>query len=107
MNKINEQDIIARIQEPRTRRKAFEDIVNMFGQTLYWQIRRIVTYHEDADDVLQNTFIKAWSNLDKFRGDSKISTWLYRIAYNNNIYMSLISVITPNMTVMGYTLPTL
>lgn len=85
MNKINEQDIIARIQEPCTRRKAFEDIVNMFGQTLYWQIRRIVTYHEDADDVLQNTFIKAWSNLDKFRGDSKISTWLYRIAYNESI----------------------
>ncbi len=83
--KSNEQDIIARIKEPRSRSKAFEEIVNQYGQTLYWQIRRIVTFHEDADDVLQNTFIKAWNNLDKFRGESKISTWLYRIAYNESI----------------------
>jgi len=49
---------------------------------LYWQIRRMVFSHEDANDLLQNTFVKAWLNIDYFRGDAKMSTWLYRIAFN-------------------------
>lgn len=53
--------------------------------SLYWQIRRIVLTHEDADDVLQNTFLKAWNGLDGFHGDAKISTWLSRIAINESL----------------------
>ncbi len=60
----------------------FTKLVNAHKERLYWQIRRIVISHDDADDVLQNTFIKAWTALDTFRGDSQISSWLYRIAQN-------------------------
>lgn len=85
MAKVNEQDIISRLCDEKTRRHAFEDMVNLYSSRLYWQIRRMVTYHEDADDVLQNTFIKAWNAIDNFRGDSKLSTWLYKIAYNETL----------------------
>ena len=57
-------------------------LVESYSERLYWHIRRMVTYHEDADDVLQNTFIKIWKNLDSFRGESQLYTWLYRIATN-------------------------
>lgn len=64
------------------KRKAFEKIVSQFSEQLYWQIRHIVMSHEDSNDVLQNTFIKAWTNIDAFQGNSKIYTWLYRIGVN-------------------------
>ena len=80
-----EKDITARLLDKSTRRKAFEDMVNMFSSRLYWQIRRMLTYHDDTDDVLQNTFIKAWNGMESFRGDSKLSTWLYKIAYNETL----------------------
>lgn len=67
------------------RRRAFESIVNNFSEKLYWQIRHMVLSHDDANDILQNTFIKAWMNLDSFMGYSKISTWLYRIAVNETL----------------------
>lgn len=70
------------LQDPSTQRKAFERIVKAYSEQLYWQIRRMVVSHDDANDLLQNTFIKAWTNLDYFRGDAKLSTWLYRIAFN-------------------------
>ena len=57
-------------------------IVDQYGGPLYWKIRSIVLTHDDADDVLQNTFLKAWKNLPTFEGRSKLSTWLYRIAIN-------------------------
>ncbi len=82
MKQVNEAELISRLRDPQTQRRAFEDVVNLYGQSLYWQIRRMVTYHDDADDVLQNTFVKAWSSLQTFRGDSKLQTWLFRIAYN-------------------------
>lgn len=85
MSNFNEDEIQAKLQDPKTQRQAFEDIVNHYGQQLYWQIRRLVTYHEDADDVLQNTFIKVWTNINSFRGESKLSTWLFKIAYNESI----------------------
>lgn len=66
-------------------RKAFEQIVRQYSESLYWQIRRIVLNHEDANDVLQNTFIKAWTAIDTFQGDAKIGTWLSRIAINESI----------------------
>ena len=78
----NEDDIKERLHDPHTRRRAFEEVVGEFSEQLYWQIRRMVVSHDDANDILQNTFIKAWTNIDYFRGDAKLSTWLYRIALN-------------------------
>lgn len=66
-------------------RKEFKAIVDQYSQPLYWQIRRIVISHEDADDVLQNVFIKVWNNIGDFQNRSKLSTWLYRIAINESL----------------------
>ena len=85
MGKYNEEEILERLREPKTQRKAFEDIVNHYSQSVYWQIRRLVVDHDDADDILQNTFIKAWTNIETFRGECKLSTWLYKIAYNESL----------------------
>ena len=82
MNNYNEKEIIALLKEPTRQREAFECIVKEYSEQLYWQIRRLVFSHDDANDILQNTFIKAWINIDYFRGDAKMSTWLYRIALN-------------------------
>ncbi len=79
---IDENEIKDRLNNPDTRRQTFEEIVNAFSEQLYWQIRRMILSHDDANDILQNTFIKAWTNLDCFRGEAKLSTWLYRIALN-------------------------
>lgn len=70
------------LANPITRERAFAKLVSQYSETLYWKIRRLVLTHDNADDVLQETFIKAWTNLDSFQGKSKISTWLYRIAVN-------------------------
>ena len=59
--------------------------MRQYSEQLYWQVRRIVLTHDDSNDVLQNVFIKAWSHLDSFRNDSKLSTWLYRIAINESL----------------------
>lgn len=82
MNKYNEKETIYRLQDPETRHDAFGEVVRAYSEQLYWQIRRMVFSHEDANDLLQNTFMKAWDNLDCFRGEAKLSTWLYRIAIN-------------------------
>ncbi|UKK52255.1 RNA polymerase sigma factor [Prevotella sp. E13-17] len=82
MEPCNDQQICDLIKESNTRRKGFELMVRQYSEKLYWQIRRIVLIHEDADDVLQNTFIKAWNSLDSFHGDAKLYTWLSRIAIN-------------------------
>ena len=70
------------ILDPTKRRKAFEQAVREYSEQLYWQVRRIVLNHEDANDVVQNAFLKAWNSLDSFHGDSKLVTWLSRIAIN-------------------------
>lgn len=71
--------------KPDTQRNAFENIVRQYSEQLYWKIRRIVLDHEDANDVLQNTFMKAWKSLPDFKGNAKVSTWLYRIAVNESL----------------------
>lgn len=81
----DEKRVLKQLADPATRRKAFAEVVQHFGQPLYWKIRHIVLTHEDADDVLQNTFLKAWSKLDDFQQLSKLSTWLYRIAVNESL----------------------
>lgn len=63
----------------------FSEIVRTYQERLYWHVRQMVLIHDDANDVLQNTFMKAWKGLDNFRGDSQISTWLYRIATNETL----------------------
>ena len=85
MTKQEEQLLMQQLSDPTTQRKAFEQLVREYGEQLYWQIRRLVLVHEDADDVLQNVFIKAWSHLDDFHQDSRLSTWLYRIAVNESL----------------------
>ena len=82
MTPYNEREVLKLLQEESTQRKGFEMIVGQYSEQLYWQIRRMVLSHEDANDLLQNTFIKAWTNIDYFRAEAKLSTWLYRIALN-------------------------
>jgi len=67
------------------REKAFRELITTYKERLYWHIRKIVLNHDDADDVLQNTFIKVFRNIDKFQGESKLYTWMYRIATNESI----------------------
>lgn len=79
---MTDKEMVRLLSKPSTRRQAFEQLVRQYGETLYWKIRRMVVSHDDADDVLQNTFLKAWTNLEQFQGRSSLSTWLYRIAVN-------------------------
>ena len=65
--------------------KGFRIIVDKYSTKLYWHIRRLVILHEDADDVLQNTFMKAWKNIQEFRSESTLYTWLYAIATNESL----------------------
>lgn len=85
MVSLSDQQLKKLLSDPKTLRKGFELVVRQYSEQLYWQIRRIVLVHEDADDVLQNTFIKAWNGLETFHGDSKLITWLSRIAINESV----------------------
>ena len=67
MKDYNEAETIRQLQTPQTQRKAFAEMVNRYSRPLYWQIRRMGPSHDDTNDLLQNTFIKAWSNLESFR----------------------------------------
>ena len=80
MKSTEENSLMLRLNQPEQQRQAFEELVNLYGPQLYRQIRRMVYDHDDTNDILQNTFIKAWNNLDTFRGDARLSSWLYRIA---------------------------
>ncbi|MDE7125922.1 MAG: sigma-70 family RNA polymerase sigma factor, partial [Muribaculaceae bacterium] len=78
-------ELIERLRDPKHCRKAFGEVIRDYSEPLYWQIRRMVQSHDDANDLLQNTFMKAWQNLESFRGDAKLSTWLYKIAVNESV----------------------
>ncbi|MBQ8948733.1 MAG: RNA polymerase sigma factor [Prevotella sp.] len=82
MEKYDDQQIRQMLLKPETQRRGFEIVVRQYGEQLYWLVRKIVLTHDDADDVVQNTFLKAWNALDSFGGDSKVLTWLSRIAIN-------------------------
>jgi len=77
-----EKDFIQELLHPKTRNTAFEKLLREYQKPLYHHIRNIVLNHDDADDVLQNTFIKVFQNLEKFKGESKLFSWMYRIATN-------------------------
>ncbi len=80
-----EAELLLQISQPNNKAKAFSTIVRTYQERLYWHIRKMVLSHDDANDVLQNAFMKAWNGLDGFRGDSQFSTWLYRIATNETL----------------------
>ena len=82
---IAEETLVHQLKQSESRTKAFEVLVNTYKERLYWHIRRIVLNHDDADDVLQNTFIKVFQNIDGFKGDSKLYSWVYRIATNESL----------------------
>ena len=81
----DDQDLLALYKDPATKEQAFTGIIKKYQEKLYWHIRRIVITHDDADDVLQNMFIKVWKGLENFREDSQLYTWLYRIATNESL----------------------
>lgn len=85
MDKYDDKQIKQLLSDVRTQRKGFELVVRQYSEKLYWQVRRIVLTHDDANDVLQNVYIKAWNGLDSFHGDSRIFTWLSRIAINESL----------------------
>ena len=82
---IDEKELVKQLQNEKTASKAFETLLHTYTEPVYWQIRRMVLNHDDANDIVQNVFIKAWTNLHNFRGDAKLSTWLFKIAVNESI----------------------
>jgi len=85
MNAAASENKISELLSEQNYSEAFNLIVEQYKERLYWHIRKIVLIHEDADDVMQNTFIKVWRYLENFKQDSKIYTWLFRIATNESI----------------------
>lgn len=79
------EELVARLRQPASVRAAFSEVIALYSEPLYWQIRRLVQDHEDANDLLQNTFMKAWASIENFRGEAKLSTWLYKIAINESL----------------------
>ena len=80
-----EEQLVIELQTASSRENAFRELMTLYKERLYWHIRKIVISHDDSDDVLQNTFIKVYKNIDKFKGDSKLYSWMYRIATNEAI----------------------
>ena len=83
MNK--EIDLTRRLKDPKQKDKAFSDLLDLYQERLYWHIRKIVLTHDNANDVLQNTFIRVFKGIKNFQGKSSLHTWMYRIAYNESI----------------------
>ncbi len=83
--KVNDQELLARIRSPFTKELGFRELIETYQKPVYQVIRRMVLIHEDADDLTQNTFIKACKALDRFEGNSSLFTWLYRIATNESL----------------------
>ncbi len=82
---LDDKELLMQFKNAATKERAFTAIIKKYQEKLYWHIRRMVVQHEDANDVLQNMFIKVWKGLDNFREDSQLFTWLYRIATNESL----------------------
>ena len=82
---MSDEELLALFENPETRRNAFNQLVRKYQQKVYWLVRKMVVDHDDANDITQDAFIKAWTALENFRGDAKFYTWLYRIASNEAI----------------------
>lgn len=85
MGEYSDNELLEQFRDESKRYNAFSAMVARYRERLYWHIRKMVIVHEDADDVLQNTFVKAWKGLETFRGEAQLYTWLYRIATNESI----------------------
>jgi len=81
----DDKELLFRFHQTDTKEKAFTEIIKKYQEKLYWHVRRLVVDHDDANDVLQNIFIKVWKGLENFREDSQLYTWLYRIATNEGL----------------------
>jgi RNA polymerase sigma-70 factor (ECF subfamily) len=81
----SDSELLVQFRNPVTKEKAFTAIIKKYQEKLYWHVRRMVIDHEDANDVLQNVFIRVWNGLENFREDSQLYTWLYRIATNETL----------------------
>lgn len=82
---ISDSELLVQFRNPVTKEKAFTAILKKYQEKLYWHVRRMVIEHEDANDVLQNVFIRVWNGLENFREDSQLYTWLYRVATNETL----------------------
>ena len=82
---MSDSELLQQFREPSTKESAYTTLIRKYQERLYWHIRRMVVDHEDANDVLQNVFIRVWKGLENFREDSQLYTWLYRIATNESL----------------------
>jgi RNA polymerase sigma-70 factor (ECF subfamily) len=82
LTNLSDSELLAQFRNSITKEKAYTVIIKKYQEKLYWHVRRMVVQHEDANDVLQNVFIRVWNGLENFREDSQLYTWLYRIATN-------------------------
>ncbi len=82
---MTDAELLNRFRDESTRESAFRDLMKVYQQRIYFHVRRIVIDHDDANDVVQNAFIKVWKNLANFREESQLYTWMYRIATNESI----------------------
>ncbi len=85
MQQYTDEELLEMFRNEETRNVSLHHMIKTYQQRLYWHIRKIVIDHDDTDDVLQNTFIKAWKGLLNFKEEAKLYTWLYRIATNESI----------------------
>lgn len=81
----SEADFISRLLSKKDKDRAFKELLDLYHQRLYWHIRKLVVTHENADDVLQNTFLRIYKSLPNFKQNSSLNTWMYRIAYNESM----------------------
>lgn len=85
MKQVEDSEILLKFSVEKTQSEAFNLLLTKYQQKIYWHIRRLVINHDDADDLVQETFVKVWKNLSRFRSDSQLYTWIYRIATNESI----------------------
>lgn len=85
LNSTEEENLLIALQTDKDINQAFAKLVSLYKERLYWHIRNLIKSHDDTDDVLQNVFIKIYKNISKFKGESKLYSWMYRIATNESI----------------------
>ena len=98
----DETILIEQLKNVQTKEKAFRDLISLYKERLYWHIRKILISHDDTDDVLQNTFIKVFKNINQFNQKSKLFSWMYRIATNESITFINKRVKQRNVDISGY-----
>ena len=82
----SETDFINRLLNEKKKDKAFKELLDLYQKRLYWHIRKLVITHENANDVLQNTFLRVYKSLSNFKQQSSLHTWMFKIAYNESVF---------------------